>query len=103
MAAVSQAVYMLGSLIAATLLGQLADRYGRLNVLVPTGVLQLIFALMCGIVNNYLLYTIVRFIVAINTAGAYMIGFVLGKKKKKRKTCKKRDRLICQTIFLSQL
>ena len=71
---------MFGSLVAGAVLGQMADRYGRWKILVPTGILQFILAVACGFVTNYPLYIVMRFLIAINTAGSYMIGFVLGKK-----------------------
>jgi hypothetical protein len=37
----------------------------------------MVFAIGCGFVNNYYLYTILRFLIAINVSGAYMVGFVL--------------------------
>lgn len=54
-----------------------SDRFGRWKVLVPTGALQLVFAVGCGFVNDYYMYTIMRFFIAVNTSGAYMVGFVL--------------------------
>ena len=80
MGSLAQAIYMFGSLVAGAVLGQMADRYGRWKILVPTGILQFILAVACGFVTNYPLYIVMRFLIAINTAGSYMIGFVLGKK-----------------------
>ncbi|XP_046654329.1 organic cation transporter protein-like [Daphnia pulicaria] len=77
MASVSQSAYMLGALIASSLLGQLSDRLGRWKVLVPTGALQMVLATGCGFVQNYYLYVALRFLIAVNVSGAYMIGFVL--------------------------
>lgn len=52
-------------------------RYGRWKILVPTGVLQLVFAVGCAFIQNYYIYIFMRFLIAINTSGAYMTGFVL--------------------------
>lgn len=70
---------MMGSLVASTILGQLSDRYGRWKILVPCGAFQMVFGVGCGFVRNYYIYTALRFLIAINTSGAYMIGFVLCK------------------------
>jgi len=78
MGAVAQSVYMIGSLLAATVLGQMADRYGRWKILVPTEALQVVFAVACAFVDHYALYVVFRFIVAVSTSGSYIIGFVLG-------------------------
>ena len=55
-------------------------RYGRWKVLVPTGALQMVFAVGCAFVQNYYIYIAMRFLIAFNTSGAYMAGFVLSKK-----------------------
>ena len=57
------------------------NRYGRWKVLVPTGALQMVFAVGCGFVQNYYIYVVLRFLIAVNVSGAYMIGFVLSNKK----------------------
>ena len=54
-------------------------RYGRWKVLVPTGVLQMVFSVGCAFIQNYYLYIVVRFLIAVNVGGAFMTGFVLGK------------------------
>jgi MFS family permease len=77
MAAVAQSIYMFGCIVASVTLGQISDRYGRWKVLVPTGILQMVFALGCAFVHNYVLYVILRFLIAVNANGAYMIGFVM--------------------------
>jgi len=76
---VAQAVYMFRSLIAGAVLGQMADRYTRWKILVPIGILQFVLAVACGFVTNYSLYIIMRFLIATTTAGASMMGFVIGK------------------------
>lgn len=47
--------------------------------MVPTGALQMVFAIGCGFVQNYYIYVVLRFLIAVNVSGAYMIGFVLSK------------------------
>lgn len=52
-------------------------RYGRRTLIVPTGILQVIFAIGCAFADGYSTYTALRFFTAINAAGCYMIGFVM--------------------------
>ena len=52
-------------------------RYGRWKVLIPTGILQLVTSLSIAFVDDYYLYVALRFFLAANVSGAYMIGFVL--------------------------
>lgn len=77
MGSVAQSLYMFGSLVASTILGQMSDRYGRLKVLIPTGAFQLVFGVACGFVKDYSIYVLLRFLIAVNVSGSYMIGFVL--------------------------
>lgn len=52
-------------------------RFGRLKVLLPAGLLQLILATVCGFVNSFTAYVILRFLVALTTNISYIMGFVL--------------------------
>ena len=45
-----------------------------INFLVPP---KMVFATGCGFVQNYYIYVALRFLIAVNVSGAYMIGFVL--------------------------
>ena len=42
---------------------------------------KMVFAIACGFANNYYVYVVIRFLIAINVRGGYMIGFVLSKYK----------------------
>lgn len=52
-------------------------RYGRRTLIVPTGILQVIFAIGCAFSDGYATYAALRFFTAVNAAGCYMIGFVM--------------------------
>lgn len=53
----------------------------------------MVFATGCGFVQNYYLYVALRFLIAVNVSGAYMIGFVLSKK-----LCRKREKVMAASI-----
>ena len=78
MSAFSQSVYMFGCLVAGSILGQLADRYGRWKVLYPCGILTLILTIACGFAPNYIIFVLLQFFISVCVTGAEMTTFILG-------------------------
>lgn len=70
-------IFMMGSFLSSTYMGQLSDQYGRWRVLVRLESTQVIFAVACGLVTNYIAYVVLRFLVSVSTGATYTIAFVL--------------------------
>ncbi|XP_031572944.1 solute carrier family 22 member 15-like [Actinia tenebrosa] len=76
-AEVVQSVYMLGTLIAAPLTGNLGDTYGRKKLWIVTYTGTCIFAFISAFSTSYHMYLVCRFFVGFFVGGCGLIIFVL--------------------------
>ncbi|KAF6017638.1 Orct [Bugula neritina] len=75
-----QTLYMCGFLVGAITFGILSDKYGRLKILSVCLLLQIVFAVAAALVSiysHYILFTLLRVVVGMVTAGLFTVTFVL--------------------------
>ncbi|KAK5967982.1 MFS domain-containing protein [Trichostrongylus colubriformis] len=70
-------VYLLGGMLAAPIITQLSDLFGRrLTFLIPLYVV-VVSNLICAVAPSYMIFLIFRFIAGVATTGSTVIGWVL--------------------------
>ncbi|XP_015930794.1 organic cation transporter protein isoform X2 [Parasteatoda tepidariorum] len=74
---VSKTVYMVAFLIAATLCGQLSDKFGRRPVMIVCVCLFLIAGLLTLLSRNFMMFVVLRFFLAMGITSTYTISYVL--------------------------
>lgn len=70
-------VFMTGVMFGAFVMGTLADRIGRKRTLFICLTNMLILNTLSGLVPNYILHVVLRFLVGFFTAGYVLTSFVL--------------------------
>ncbi|CAL8317107.1 unnamed protein product [Merluccius merluccius] len=76
MAKMCQPMFMLGVLIGALIFGDIADRIGRVKILMFTSSCQFIFGVMVAFTGNYYWFAAVRFLLAMVSSGYLVVVFV---------------------------
>lgn len=77
LANLSQTVFMLGFLIGSLLFGSWADKFGRRSPLVAAVFIQLASGVATAFAPWFWLFCVLRFILALATAGTLVVSFVL--------------------------
>ncbi len=67
-------IYLIGGAVGGTLFGSLADRIGRRPTLIITIIIYTIFSGLTSLVHAAWQVAVLRFIVAMGTAGAWAVG-----------------------------
>ncbi len=68
---------LLGAIVGGVIIGLLADRFGRVHVLMITMVLYAVFTAACGFAQSYTQLLILRFLVGIGLGGEWGVGATL--------------------------
>ncbi|CAG5928025.1 unnamed protein product [Menidia menidia] len=76
LAKLCQPTFMLGVLIGALLFGDIADRVGRVKILMFTSLCQFGFGVSVAFSGNYYLFVVLRFILAMVSSGYLVVVFV---------------------------
>ncbi|TRY99587.1 hypothetical protein DNTS_007903 [Danionella cerebrum] len=76
LAKLTQPTFMLGVLIGALVFGDAADRIGRRPILMATSLCQFIFGVTAAFTENYYLFVVMRFLLAMVSSGYLVVVFV---------------------------
>lgn len=68
---------LLGAIFGGVIIGLLADRFGRVHVLMITMVFYAIFTAACGFAQNYTQLLVIRFLVGVGLGGEWGVGATL--------------------------
>lgn len=76
LAKLCQPTFMLGVLIGALLFGDIADRVGRVRILMFTSLSQFVLGVLVAFSGNYYLFMVLRFLLAMVSSGYLVVVFV---------------------------
>ncbi|KAM4633861.1 solute carrier family 22 member 16 isoform 1-T1 [Polymixia lowei] len=76
LAKMCQPTFMLGVLIGALVFGDIADRVGRVRILMITSMCQFAFGVFVAFTGNYYLFVVIRFLLAMVSSGYLVVVFV---------------------------
>ncbi|XP_076001976.1 solute carrier family 22 member 16 [Genypterus blacodes] len=76
LAKLCQPTFMLGVLIGALLFGDIADRVGRVRILMFTSLCQFAFGVCVAFSGNYYVFMAIRFLLAMVSSGYLVVVFV---------------------------
>lgn len=75
---IAQTIYMFGVFAGSSILGNMADKYGRKPIFCMSGLFQLIFGILVALVPWYVPFLTLQFFYGMfGSAGGYTSGFVL--------------------------
>ncbi|KAJ8711997.1 hypothetical protein PYW08_008951 [Mythimna loreyi] len=77
LASFNQMMLQVGILVGSTIFGFLSDRFGRKHTFLVSIVSLIVFGLGIPFSPNYLVFTILRFLVGVATAGTMVVSFVI--------------------------
>lgn len=76
LAKLCQPTFMLGVLIGALLFGDLADRVGRVRIMMFTSLSQFVLGVSVAFSGNYYIFVVLRFLLAMVSSGYLVVVFV---------------------------